>query len=128
MLPLYPLVVLREENGPNSTTGFQIPVLRVLAKITINISSPYSTACRPRVPLVLMSCSKSFSCNSHVMSSDFEQWKSIMKEKEDCSFPKLTGYKRNPETGITVKYSQCNRGGSVKTKGEGSRRGKTQGN
>ena len=60
--------------------------------------------------------------------SDFEQWKSVMEEKEDCSFSKLTGDKRNPETGITVKYFQCNRGGSVKTKGEGSRRGKTQGN
>ena len=41
---------------------------------------------------------------------------------------KMTGDLRNLKTGVTVKYFQCNWGGSSRKNGEGSRRGKKQSN
>lgn len=50
-----------------------------------------------------------------------------MEESEDCTFSKVTGDKVNHKTGVTVKYFQCNRGGTKRKTKEGSRREKMQG-
>ena len=47
--------------------------------------------------------------------------------QEDCTFSKVTGDKVNHKTGITVKYFQCNRGGTKRKTKEGSRWEKMQG-
>ena len=60
--------------------------------------------------------------------SDFDQWKSLIGETEDCSFSKMTGDKIVAETGVITKYLQCNRGGSNRRGREGTRRGRIQGN
>ena len=69
-----------------------------------------------------------FITESECLISDFDQWKSLIEESEDCSFSKMTGDKIISETGVTVKYLQCNRGGSNRKSGEGTRRGRMQGN
>ena len=59
--------------------------------------------------------------------SDFDQGKSLIKEREDCSFSKMTGDKITAESGVITKYLQCNRGGSNRRSREGTRRGQMQG-
>ena len=50
-----------------------------------------------------------------------------MEESEECSFTKVTGDKVNHDSGVTLKYFQCNRGGTKRKTKEGSRRGEMQG-
>ncbi|XP_048586956.1 uncharacterized protein LOC116617196 [Nematostella vectensis] len=57
----------------------------------------------------------------------FQSWKQNTESSCKCSFVKSTGDKYQKDSGTTIKYFKCNRGGKHRSVVKGPRRTKTQG-